>query len=220
VSESKFNEPLALKLFNFIQFIICCDYFLTGCNKSHNATSTHNTLRYNRLFYNHNTVTFAPARFLIRFPDMKAILPQPIPHTPSGVSPVKLSVLVVDDEPAVLFAYSKLIERSGMSVDICANLEDAIRQIRAKQYLAVIADMRLEGSDNMDGLEVLRIVQKERPLTKTILATGYGDSEIEKQASDLGASYYFKKPVNPSDILRALREFNANTPEKTNAVPS
>jgi DNA-binding NtrC family response regulator len=118
-------------------------------------------------------------------------------------------ILVVDDEPAVLFAYRKLIEQDGMTVDISATLEDALRLIRARPYLAVIADMRLAGTDNRDGLEILRIIQKERPGTKTILATGYGDSGVEKTARSLGASYYFKKPVSPADILGALREFHA-----------
>jgi len=138
---------------------------------------------------------------------MRSILPQSNPHPPSGDSPEALRILVVDDEPAVLFAYRKLIERDGMTVDISANLEDAIRHIRARLYLAVIVDMRLAGTDNQDGLEILRIIQEERPSTKTILATGYGDDEIEKTAHSLGVAYYLKKPVAPTDILKALREF-------------
>jgi DNA-binding NtrC family response regulator len=139
---------------------------------------------------------------------MTPFTPPPIPHLLTGDSSDDgHRILVVDDEPAVLFAYCKLIEKDGMNVDISENLEDAIKQIRAHRYLAVIADMRLAGTDNGDGLEVLRVIQKERPDTKTILATGYGDSEIEKMARALGVSYYFKKPVSPSDILCALREF-------------
>lgn len=140
---------------------------------------------------------------------MTSILPPSNPHRTTGNSPDALRILVVDDEPAVLFAYRKLIEKDGMTVDTSSNLEEAIRHIRARHYLAVIADMRLAGTDNTDGLEILRFIQKERPDTKTILATGYGDSEIEKLARSLGVSYYFKKPVQPSDILGALREFHA-----------
>jgi DNA-binding NtrC family response regulator len=136
------------------------------------------------------------------------VLPS-ISHLPTGDSSEPVRILVVDDEPAVLFAYRKMIEKDGMTVDVSANLEDAIRHIRAHRYLAVIADMRLAGSDNGDGLDILRFIRKEYPGTKTILATGYGDIEIEKMALDLGVSYYFKKPVSPSDILNALREFYA-----------
>jgi len=142
------------------------------------------------------------------------------PRRPVANSPDTIRVLVVDDEPAILFAYRKLIENDGLSVDISANLEDAIRQIRSHPYLAVIADMRLAGTDNEDGLEILRFIRIERPDTKTIIVTGYGDSEIEKMARSLGVSYYFNKPVSPSDILSALREFHACAACPPVAVPS
>jgi two-component system response regulator RegA len=151
---------------------------------------------------------------------MIPILQPPIPHQLSGNLSEGLRILVVDDEQAVLFAYRKLIEKDGMAVDISANFEDAIRQIRARRYLAVIADMRLAGTDNGDGLEILRVVREERPETKTILATGYGDSEIEKTARALGVSYYFNKPVSPADILGALREFQAGIISAPFAVAS
>jgi ActR/RegA family two-component response regulator len=142
---------------------------------------------------------------------MRTIVPNTNPHLSAGNSAENIRVLVVDDEPAILFAYRKLIEKDGISVDISATLEDAIRQIRIHPYLAVIADMRLAGTDNEDGLEILRFIRKVRPETKTIFATGYGDIEIEKTALALGASHYFKKPVSPSDILKALHEFHIDT---------
>jgi DNA-binding NtrC family response regulator len=142
------------------------------------------------------------------------------PPLSTGNSPETHRILVVDDEPAVLFAYRKLIEKDGMTVDISANLEDATSQIRSRCYLAVIVDLRLAGTDNNDGLEILRIVQQECPDTKTILATGYGDSEIEKIARTLGASYYLKKPVPPSVILEALRVFLARGVCPPVAIPS
>ena len=130
-----------------------------------------------------------------------------IPHSTNGKSSDKVRILVVDDEPAVLFAYRKLIEKEGMAVDICTNLEDAIRLIETYPYLAVIADLRLAGTDNIDGLEILRFIQKEHLCTKSILATGYGSSEIEQTAQTLGVSRCFKKPVQPADILSALKSF-------------
>jgi two-component system, response regulator RegA len=147
---------------------------------------------------------------LIDLREMTFNLVPSYPRLPTGDSSEAHRILVVDDEPAILFAYRKLIEKDGMTVDTSANLADAIRHIRARSYLAVIADMRLAGSDNRDGLEILRVIRNERPDTKTILATGYGDSEIEKAARDLGVSYYFKKPVSPPDILKALRGFHSS----------
>lgn len=136
---------------------------------------------------------------------MTSSLPTANSHLPTVNPSDLIRILVVDDEPAVLFAYRKLIEKDGMVVDLSANFEDAVTNIRTHRYLAVIADLRLTGTDNGDGLEILRIVQNERPGTMTILATGYGDSETEKSARALGVTHYFKKPVQPAQILDALR---------------
>jgi len=160
------------------------------------------------------------ARFLMLLSVMNSSIPPSNQHNITKETSKKLRILVVDDEPAVLFAYRKLIERDGLAVDISMTLEEAITQIRKQHYLAVIADLRLAGTDNGDGLEILRIIQSEYPETKTILATGYGDSDVESAARVLGATHYFKKPVPPATILGALRSFHADAVNAPERLPS
>jgi DNA-binding NtrC family response regulator len=113
-------------------------------------------------------------------------------------------VLIVDDEAAILFAYRKLIEREGFMIDICENIDEAIALIKSHHYYAVIADIRLAGTDNTEGLDLLRFVRKERPCIKVIIVTGFGTMESETAVLALGASYYFEKPVLPSKIIDVL----------------
>jgi len=114
-------------------------------------------------------------------------------------------VLIVDDEVSILFSYRKLLEREGMKVDVCESFEGAAEQIRDNVYCAVIADIRLSGSANTDGLRILREIRQNQPDTIVIMMTGHGNSEIEQMAYDLGATHYFEKPVQPSVILDALK---------------
>lgn len=131
------------------------------------------------------------------------------PEQQTASSQVKKSrlvqrVLIVDDEAAILFAYRKLFEKEGKRVDACETLEEAVDLIKSYPYCAVIADMRLNGTGSTDGMELLRLIHKLRPAAVVIIITGYGSSEIEQEALDLGATYYFEKPVMPSVILGAL----------------
>jgi DNA-binding NtrC family response regulator len=114
-------------------------------------------------------------------------------------------VLIVDDEVSILFSYRKLLEREGMKVDVCESFEEAVEHIRDNDYCAVIADIRLSGSENTDGLKILHEIKKKQPDAKVILMTGYGNSDIEQMAYDLGAAHYFEKPVRPSVILDTLK---------------
>lgn len=115
-------------------------------------------------------------------------------------------ILIVDDEPAVLFAYCKMMQREGVIVDLCECLDHALSCIRSTPYLAVIADIRLAGTDNLDGLEVVRCIREIQPETKVILATGHGSRELEQAVRGLGVSHYFEKPVQPFELLAALRD--------------
>lgn len=115
-------------------------------------------------------------------------------------------VLIVDDDPAILFAYAKLLKREGLCVDSCDCLREALRHIQSHSYLAVVTDMRLAGTENTDGLDVMRALMHEQPDTHCILATGSSNREIEQTVRKMGATYYFEKPVEPSLILTAIND--------------
>ena len=125
-------------------------------------------------------------------------------------------VLVVDDEPAILFAYQKLIQAEGYGIDLCEGLEEALNLIHTSKYFAVITDIRLSGSENTGGIQLLHAMRNQQPDAKIIVVTGFGSSYVEKTLKDLGASHYFEKPVRPSLIIELLRKFHTADEERTN----
>jgi DNA-binding NtrC family response regulator len=114
-------------------------------------------------------------------------------------------VLIVDDEPAICFAYRKVLEREQFNFDICETVEAAISLLQRETYFAVISDVRFGGSDNEEGVYLAKVVRREQPESKMILVTGYGSDELKHTAYELGVSHYFEKPVKPSLILTLLR---------------
>ena len=134
----------------------------------------------------------------------------------NGLQPSSVRVLVVDDEPAILFAYQKLIQSEGYGIDLCDGLEEALHLIQTSRYFAVITDIRLSGSGNTGGIQLLQAMRKQQPEAKIIVVTGFGNSYVEKTLKDLGASHYFEKPVRPSLIIELLRKFHMVDEELTN----
>lgn len=121
-----------------------------------------------------------------------------------SVSSVPRRILIVDDEPAILFAYQKLLQRQKFIVDTCGDLTTAQNLIDANSYYALIADLRLTGSESYEGVEVLRYIRRRQPETKTIVISGFGNEDIKKHLHELGTSYYFDKPVRPAQIMEIL----------------
>jgi two-component system nitrogen regulation response regulator NtrX len=115
-------------------------------------------------------------------------------------------VLVVDDEESILFAYGRLLASEGFKVDVCATLDRAIEMLRFCQYDYVISDMRINESNDTDGLSILKYVNDYMPSTQVIIATGYGDEDTKRRAFELGAKYYFEKPIDTAKLLMILKE--------------
>lgn len=125
--------------------------------------------------------------------------------------PCSSRILVVDDEPAILFAYQKLIKAEGFEIDACDGLGEALQLISSCYYFAVITDIRLSGSENTEGIELLRAVRQCQPDSKVIVVTGFGSSSLEQKLRELGASHYFEKPVKPATIIELLRSLHGAT---------
>ncbi|MBW4057134.1 MAG: response regulator [Proteobacteria bacterium] len=132
----------------------------------------------------------------------------------AAIMPESHRVLIVDDEPALRFAYRKLLESELFAFDISDNVKDAVLLIQSKTYFAVISDVRFAGSGNEDGLNLVSVVRQKQPESKTILVTGYGSDTLKNSARKLGVSHYFEKPVQPALILTLLRALHSSAHEQ------
>ena len=88
-----------------------------------------------------------------------------------------------------------------------ADLETAAAQTNtnSKPSDLRITDLRLAGSEGQEGLDIVRTVKENRPATKVILMTAYGDNEVRLKASFLGADSYLEKPI-PIEVIRKSLE--------------
>jgi len=68
----------------------------------------------------------------------------------------------------------------------------------------LLSDIRLSGTLDAEGLDLLQFAKEKCPDTKVILMTGYGDPAIMQQAFKMGASYYFEKPVELNVLSAAI----------------
>jgi DNA-binding NtrC family response regulator len=115
-------------------------------------------------------------------------------------------ILIIDDEVAFLISIEKLLQKGGHIIDTAETLEEALSFINMNNYDAVLADVRLGGSLNSEGLEILEAVKKRDSNSKVIIMTGYGNPEVMARAYDLKADYYFEKPVSIGSLIDALEE--------------
>lgn len=113
-------------------------------------------------------------------------------------------MLVVEDSPEVAFALREFFSCQGFLVDCVSTFDEACATVGSRQFEAVIADCRLGGSGNQEGLELLRLLRTSQPSACCVLLTAYASPELEAEAVRSGASGVFMKPAPLPQLARAL----------------
>jgi FixJ family two-component response regulator len=112
-----------------------------------------------------------------------------------------LVVCVEDDEP-VRDALRGLLRASGMRAMAFASAEEFLASDELQSASCLVADIQLGG---MSGLQLLeRLSEIGRPMP-SILITAHSDVAVGERALNSGALRIFVKPVNPMDLLNAIR---------------
>ena len=118
---------------------------------------------------------------------------------------MKPRLLIIEDEVAILAALEHFFIHQGFSVHTSTEREEAEALLAEHTYAAVIADLRLSGSSNVDGLEVVRFLRQRSPGTKVLLLTAYGSPEVEAEAERLGVDAFLHKPMSLAEIAGRVR---------------
>lgn len=113
---------------------------------------------------------------------------------------MRRSILLIDDDPAVLYLHGRHFQAEGWEVYRALSGEDGIQLYAEHLPDIVLLDLRMPG---MDGMEVLeRLVAQNATV---LLLTGHGEVESAVRAIQLGAENFLSKPVK-LDHLGALVE--------------
>ena len=126
--------------------------------------------------------------------------------------PTAKRILLVEDEDAILFAFKQVFKGNNAIVDTATTLAEAKALLDREVYAGVIADLRLTGASNLDGLEVVKYARQVQESCKIVVATAYGGEETKATVMSLGADFYFEKPVSPRVVLEKLQILGAFQP--------
>jgi DNA-binding NtrC family response regulator len=114
---------------------------------------------------------------------------------------MKKRILVVDDDKRILAIFERILSRREFEVNTCLSSKEAIHKIMEKGFDVIISDQFL---NEMDGMELLSVVQKFSPQVPFIVITGYGSIERAVESVKKGAFDYLIKPFGRDHILEAI----------------
>jgi DNA-binding NtrC family response regulator len=115
------------------------------------------------------------------------------------------NVLLVDDEGEFLDTLVKRIQKRKVNAKGVKSGEEALAFLENNPVDVVVLDVRMPG---MDGIETLRALKRQHPLTEVIMLTGHASLEVAIEGMELGAFDYLMKPVEIDDLLYKLQDAN------------
>jgi DNA-binding NtrC family response regulator len=115
----------------------------------------------------------------------------------------KHPILVVDDEPDILFSLKALLRRE-FEVHTAESGAQALEILRQHPVHVIMTDQRMP---EMTGVELLTQARGQSPQAVRMIFTGYADLKAVIDAVNRGEIYrYLTKPWDPDDLCQVLRE--------------
>lgn len=115
------------------------------------------------------------------------------------------SILLVDDEEAIVRMEQHMLERLGYRVAIFTGSMEAFHAFEASPdaFDLIVTDMTMP---NMTGVQLARKIKGIRPAIPVILCTGFSYQIDEEKCRAYGIEGFVMKPVIGSDIAKAIRK--------------
>jgi len=119
----------------------------------------------------------------------------------SGASPVRPSILIVDDDAGIRDSFETVLAKDYDLV-FATQGPEALRILSARDVNLILLDLRMPG---MDGIEVLRRIKELNDQTDVVVVTAVKSLKTAVEAIKLGASDYVTKPFDIHDILALIK---------------
>ncbi len=139
-----------------------------------------------------------PAEAMTRF--LTEFSPLHVPVEDEALS----TLLLVDDEPAVLSSLKRLLRREGYRVLTAGSGEEALALLAEHEVGVILADQRMPG---MSGTEVLARARQMHPKAVRMVLSGYTD--VDSLTEAVNRSELFRillKPWEEAELLEAIRQ--------------
>ncbi|MGM0654830.1 MAG: response regulator [Thermodesulfobacteriota bacterium] len=115
-----------------------------------------------------------------------------LPHT---------RLLIVDDEQGFVNVLTNRLSRRRIDVFKAYSGAQALQALRQNIFDVMVLDLKME---DMDGIEVLKIVRKMAPDLPVIILTGHGSRTAAEDGMTLGAFDYLTKPCELEELMEKI----------------
>ena len=112
-----------------------------------------------------------------------------------------LTIGIVDDDPSVCKALSRLIKSAGFNVKTYVSAQKFLDDDHTKEPDLLVLDVRMPG---MNGLDLQNHLAASGHAIPIVFITAHEDGMTKTTAMAAGAVAFFQKPLDEKDLLGAI----------------
>lgn len=113
----------------------------------------------------------------------------------------KTRVLLVDDDPELVWVVGKYLTKAGYAITTCADGAEAVDLLESREVDCVVTDIKMP---NVNGVALVEWLRRNRPSLRVIVMTAFGSPFIRELVLGKGAMLYLEKPVDPQLLVDVI----------------
>ena len=114
------------------------------------------------------------------------------------------NILIIDDEKDIRMSISDILNDEGYSSVTAKNSNEALDHLEENYFDTIILDVWLNESE-LDGIEILKKIKKDKPEIPVIIISGHGNIEMAVDAIKNGAYEFIEKPFSSERLLLTVK---------------
>lgn len=113
------------------------------------------------------------------------------------------SMLIIDDDTAVLASCQRIFTEEGFKVTTTTNPSEGIELATNNQYTVILCDWHMP---ELDGMDVVTKLETDAPESAVVMISGYPSVGRATEAMQRGVMDYLPKPFTPEEITDAVQK--------------
>ena len=120
-----------------------------------------------------------------------------------------LSVLVVDDHPAMCSTMQDILEDEGFFVTTASSGEEAIAHCGRKRFDVALMDVQMPEMTGVDAFKAIKELSNQHP--RVIFMSAYAVDELKAECYRMGAIAFLQKPLNMQVVIDLVRDRSSSS---------
>ncbi len=111
-------------------------------------------------------------------------------------------ILIIEDESSIALTLKEYLRASSFDIHLCHDGYEGLHMIQKIDPEIILLDL---GLPDMDGLDILKHIEKHQHKCAAIVITGNTDTNVVVEAMQLGAYDFVPKPVSPDRLKTSIK---------------